>query len=82
MKSSGSAREGIRRDRADAERDLAVEPRLDIRGVGRRAARGVADEAIERLIELGLERRLVGEPGELGQELGGGLALVARQVEA
>ena len=62
-----------RRQRPDAERELAVEPRLDVGGVGLLAVRGVLDQLVEDLVELGVERGLVGEARELGQELAGGL---------
>ena len=70
------------RQRPDAERELAVEPRLDVAGVGLLVVGRVLDQLVEDLVELGVERGLVGKARELGQELAGGGALVAGQVEA
>ena len=50
-------------------------------GVGLLAVGGVLDELVEDLVELGLERGLVGEARELREEPADGLALVAGQVE-
>ena len=69
-------------DRPGREADLAAEPRLDVLGVGLLAVAALGHEAIEDLVELGLERRLVGEARELREELADLLALVAGQVES
>ena len=67
--------------RADRERELAVEPRLDVAGVRLLAVRRVADQVVEDLIELAVERCLVGEARELREERPDGLLLIAGEVE-
>ncbi len=60
--------------------NLAAEPRLDLlRPVALPVAR-LVDESVEGLVELGLERRLVGKAREVGEEPAEVLALIAGQV--
>ena len=60
--------------------NLAAEPRLDLlRPVALPAAR-LVDQSVEGLVELGVERRLVGKAREVGEEPAEVLALIAGQV--
>src|SRR6185436_16236550 len=69
-------------DRTGSEAHLATEPRLDVLAVALLATAALRHESVEDLIELRVERRLVGEPRELREELADLLALVAGQVES
>ena len=66
--------------RADAERHLATEPRLDVRAERLLAVRRPADEAVEDLVDLRLDRGLVREARELREEAADRGALVAGEV--
>src|SRR4029077_816253 len=65
---------------ADAERELALEPRLDVLAEGLLVARGLPDDLVEGLVDLGLDGRHVGEAREMRQELRDLAVLAAREV--
>ena len=75
----GLAPDRLRRWQERHER-RAAEPRLDVRQVVDAAAAGPAEQLPEGLVELGRERRLVGEAREMGEQVAELLELVAGQL--
>ena len=71
-----------KRCRVARDEDRSVEPWLDVRGVVDRTVGSGVDEAAEGLIDLRVQRRLVGESREVREQVAELLQLVAGQVEA